>query len=194
MVAIPFLDNQPLPLVWLVLAAVPYYLLYARDLQSCGYRWTDVFRMYSFNLLLIPVSIAGMLKSLQQVVTGKPSPFIRTPKVPGRTAAPATYTLVPVFTMPWMVFVAAEGFVHSGYAFLVFGSVNVAAVIYGLTAFIRLRSGWEDVRESFRLRLSAPIPERASAGLALNTHRAAGRPGHRDFEYSEVRAQQKIAS
>src|SRR5262249_39555952 len=44
MVAIPFLDNRPLPLVWLVLAAVPYYLLYARDLKSCGYRWSDVLR------------------------------------------------------------------------------------------------------------------------------------------------------
>ena len=152
MVAIPFMDNQPLPLIWLVLAAVPYYLLYARDLESCGYRWTDVFRMYSFNLLLIPVSIAGMLKSLRQAFTGEPSPFIRTPKVPGRTAAPATYTLIPVLAMPWMVYVAIVGFMHSGYAFLVFGSVNIAALLYALAAFIRFRYGWEDVLTSFRTR------------------------------------------
>jgi hypothetical protein len=152
MVAIPFMDNQPLPLIWLVLAAVPYYLLYARDLESCRYRWTDVFRMYSFNLLLIPVSIAGMLKSLRQALTGEPSPFIRTPKVPGRTAAPATYTLIPVLAMPWMVYVAIVGFMHSGYAFLVFGSVNIAALLYALAAFIRFRYGWEDVLTSFRTR------------------------------------------
>ena len=152
MVAIPFMDSQPLPLIWLVLAAVPYYLLYARDLESCGYRWSDVLRMYSFNLLLIPVSIAGMLKSLQQAFTGEPSPFIRTPKVPGRTAAPATYTLIPVLAMPWMVYVAIVGFMHSGYAFLVFGSVNIAALLYALAAFIRFRYGWEDVVTSFSMR------------------------------------------
>jgi cellulose synthase/poly-beta-1,6-N-acetylglucosamine synthase-like glycosyltransferase len=152
MVAIPFMDNQPLPLIWLVLAAVPYYLLYARDLESCGYRWTDVLRMYSFNLLLIPVSISGMLKSLRQAFTGEPSPFIRTPKVPGRTAAPATYTLIPVVAMPWMVYVAIVGFRHSGSAFLVFGSVNVAALLYALAAFIRFRYGWEDVLSSLSMR------------------------------------------
>src|ERR1700674_2639356 len=96
MVAIPFMDNRPLPLIWLVLAAVPYYLLYARDLESCGYGWTDGRGMYSFNLLLIPVSISGMLKSLRQAFTGEPSPFFRTPKVPPPTAAPFPYTLIPL--------------------------------------------------------------------------------------------------
>ncbi|HTY56910.1 MAG TPA: glycosyltransferase family 2 protein, partial [Candidatus Binataceae bacterium] len=85
-VAIPYMDDQPLPVFWLALAAAPYYLLYARDLKACGYRRRDVGLMYSFNLLLIPVSIAGMLKSLRQAITGRPSPFVRTPKVPGRTA------------------------------------------------------------------------------------------------------------
>jgi cellulose synthase (UDP-forming) len=154
MVAIPFLDNQPLPLLWLVLAAVPYYLVYARDLQSCGYRWSDVLRMYSFNLLLIPVSIAGMLMSLRQAFTGVPSAFIRTPKVPSRTTAPAIYTLIPVFAMPWMVYVAIVGFIHSGYAFIAFGSINVAALLYALVAFINVQSGWEDVRSSFAMRLA----------------------------------------
>lgn len=198
MVAIPFLDNQPLPLVWLVLAAVPYYLLYARDLTSCGYRWSDVLRMYSFNLLLIPVSIAGMLKSLRQAFTGKASPFLRTPKVPGRTAAPAIYTLIPVLAMPWMLTVAILGFIHSGYAFLAFGSVNVAALLYALTVFIRLRCGWDDVRASLVTHFSAwkggrrALP--ASAGLSLDAHCARVRPHHRDLEYSNSRARQKIAS
>lgn len=169
MVTIPFMDNQPLPLMWLVLAAVPYYLIYARDLENCGYRWPDVFRMYSFNLLLIPVSIAGMLKSIRQAVTGQPSPFIRTPKVPGRTAAPITYTLITVLAMPWMVYVAVEGFIHSGYAFLVFGSVNIAALIYALTVFIGVRSGWEDIatvlgtRFSLRVSQNAASPEPSAA-------------------------------
>jgi cellulose synthase (UDP-forming) len=149
--------------MWLVLAAVPYYLLYARDLENCGYRWSDVFRMYSFNLLLIPVSIAGMLKSIRQAVTGQPSPFIRTPKVPGRTPAPMTYTLTTVLAMPWMVYVAVEGFIHSGYAFLAFGSVNIAALIYALTVFIGVRSGWEDVATGFGARFSSHVGQNAAS-------------------------------
>ena len=198
MVAIPFMDNQPLPLVWLVLAAVPYYLLYARDLERCGYRRIDVLRMYSFNLLLIPVSIAGMLKSLRQALTGKPSPFIRTPKVPGRTAAPAIYTLIPLLAVPWLLSVAIIGFVHSGYAFLAFGSVNVAALLYALTVFIRLRCGWDDVRASFVARFSAWKGERtawsAVGGRSLDVSRAQVSLRQRDPEFSDSRARQKIAS
>lgn len=199
MVAIPFLDNQPLPLVWLILAAVPYYLLYARDLKTCGYRRIDVLRMYSFNLLLIPVSIAGMLKSLRQALTGEPSPFIRTPKVPGRTAAPALYTLIPVVAVPWMLSVAIIGFVHGGgYAFLAFGSVNVAALLYALTAFIRLRCGWDDVRTSFVARFAPWKGQRtawsAAAGLSLDVYRARVPLRQRDLEFSDSRARPKIAS
>ena len=155
LIAIPFIDDQPLPLFWLVAAAVPYYLLYARDLESCGYRRTDVLRMYSFNLLLIPVSIAGMLKSLRQAVTGRPSPFMRTPKIASRTAAPAIYTLVLVLAIPWMICVAIAGFIHRRYLFLAFGAVNVAALLYALGAFIRIRCAWEDALASFATRFPA---------------------------------------
>ena len=111
--------------------------------------------MYAFNLLLIPVSVAGMLKSLRQAVTGVPSAFIRTPKVPSRTSAPASYTLIPVLAMPWMVCVAIVGYIHGGYAFIAFGSVNVAALVYALAAFISFRCGWEDVRSSIAVRVAA---------------------------------------
>jgi cellulose synthase (UDP-forming) len=169
MVAIPFMDNQTLPLLWLVLATIPYYVLYASDLERCGYRWFDVFRMYSFNLLLIPVSIAGMLKSLRQAVTGERSPFTRTPKVPSRTAAPAIYTLIPVFAAPWLIYVALAGFVHGSYTFLAFGSINVAAVIYALASFIRFKNGWEDVRASLSMKLDAA---RANRKLGTQTAEA----------------------
>ena len=190
MVAIPFLDNRPLPLIWLVLAAVPYYLLYARDLESCGYRRTDVLRMYSFNLLLIPVSISGMLKSLRQAFTGEPSPFIRTPKVPGRTAAPATYTLIPALAMPWMVYVAIVGFRHSGYAFLVFGSVNVAALLsirVGGLHSLPIRMGRCPVEFQYAIFLveRSASPERAVRTIARGSPRVSGarllRSGTSDF-------------
>src|SRR5205085_1470397 len=63
-----------------LLAALPYFLAMASDLRSCGYRRTDVLRIYGFNLILLPVNLAGVLKSLQQAMTGKKIPFARTPK------------------------------------------------------------------------------------------------------------------
>jgi len=155
MIAIPYLDDRRLPLTWLMVAAAPYYLLYARDLMSCGYRWSDVLRMHSLNLLLIPVSIAGMLRSLQQAITGEPSPFIRTPKVPGRTAAPAVYSLVLALAIPWIVYLAIVGLRRHDYAPLVFEFVNAAAILYALFALIRFPSAWEDVSSSIALRFSS---------------------------------------
>jgi len=97
-----------------------------------------------------------------------------------------------------MLSVAIFGFVHSGYAFLAFGSVNVAALLYALTAFIRLRCGWDDVRASFVARFSAWKGERtawsAAAGLSLDVYRAQVPLRQRDLEFSDSRAPQKIAS
>src|SRR5262249_38902510 len=79
--------------VWLPLTAAPYYILSAVDLRRIGYRRRDVLRVYALNLLLIPVSLGGVLRSVQQACTGRRSSFGRTPKVVGRTAAPAGYVL-----------------------------------------------------------------------------------------------------
>ena len=79
--------------VWIPLAATPYFLLYGRDLMQAGYRWTDLFRVYALNLLLIPVNLGGVFRSLQQALTGRKVPFVRTPKVVSRTPAPALYVV-----------------------------------------------------------------------------------------------------
>ena len=42
-------------------AALPYFLAMASDLQYCGYKRTDVLRIYGFNLILLPVNLAGVL-------------------------------------------------------------------------------------------------------------------------------------
>ncbi|WP_150306596.1 glycosyltransferase family 2 protein [Planctomonas psychrotolerans] len=78
-----------------VLAALPYFLAMASDLRYCGYRSSDVFRIYGFNLVLLPVNLAGVLKSLEQALTSKKIPFVRTPKVRDRTAAPLLYVVAP---------------------------------------------------------------------------------------------------
>ena len=82
LLAYPFESKLLSPLI--LLAALPYFAAMARDLKRCGYKRTDILRIYGFNLILLPVNLAGVLKSLQQAVTGKKIPFARTPKVSNR--------------------------------------------------------------------------------------------------------------
>src|SRR5262249_36101637 len=73
---------------WLWVMAAPYYYLYGRELRFSGYRWSDLLRVYAVNLLLLPVNLAGVLRSLQQGLTGRKAPFGRTPKIEQRTRTP----------------------------------------------------------------------------------------------------------
>ena len=45
----------------LPLTAIPYFLLYGRDLVRLGYSWADLPRVYALNLLLLPVILAGVV-------------------------------------------------------------------------------------------------------------------------------------
>jgi cellulose synthase (UDP-forming) len=78
-----------------VLAALPYFLAMGSDLRYCGYRYSDILRIYGFNLVLLPVNLAGVLKSIEQSITSKKIPFARTPKIKNRTASPVLYVLTP---------------------------------------------------------------------------------------------------
>jgi hypothetical protein len=88
--------------LWLP-TAVPYFLLYARDLRYSGYGIRDLARVYALNLLLIPANLGGVFKSLQQAITGRRIPFGRTPKVSGRTSAPARYVLAEYALLALMI-------------------------------------------------------------------------------------------
>ena len=87
----------------LPLTAVPYFFLYGRDLRRLGYDWADLPRVYALNLLLLPVILAGVAKSVQQIVFGTKTPFARTPKIEGRTAAPAFYLGIELLLFGWML-------------------------------------------------------------------------------------------
>ena len=67
------------------LTALPYFVAMATDLQRCGYKRTDVLRIYGFNLILLPVNRSGVVKSLGQAIGGQKIAFKRTPKVKSRT-------------------------------------------------------------------------------------------------------------
>lgn len=82
---------------WLLLSIFSSLLVYAKDLKLAGYKYTDLLRIIALNLLLIPVNTAGVLKSLQQALTGKHFPFCRTPKIQGRTTVPSLYVVLEYF-------------------------------------------------------------------------------------------------
>src|SRR5262249_56456215 len=90
--------------VWVPVTAVPYYALYRRDLLRSGYRRGDILRIYALNLLLIPISLFGVFKSLRQAVTGQKTPFGRTPKTSDPTRVPRGYVVAEyVLLAQWLL-------------------------------------------------------------------------------------------
>ncbi|MCB1114702.1 MAG: glycosyltransferase [Chlamydiia bacterium] len=86
-----------------IVSPLPYLAIYGRDLMLLGYRFTDLFRVLALNVLLIPVNAAGVLKSLEQAVTGQQIPFFRTPKVKGKTLVPRFYRWLNYSLAGWMM-------------------------------------------------------------------------------------------
>jgi cellulose synthase/poly-beta-1,6-N-acetylglucosamine synthase-like glycosyltransferase len=143
---------------WLPLTSLTYYILYARDLNQNGYRISDVFRVYALNLLLIPVNLGGVFKSIEQALTGKHIPFGRTPKIQGRTAASPLYIfasyLLFIQFFAGGLYSIYKGFVYPGG----FSLLNAAFLLYAIVRFIGLKESMEDIRHilpekmpSFRL-------------------------------------------
>src|SRR6266566_2587615 len=153
----PFKDS--LATIWVPLSALPYFILYARDLKIAGYRCSDVFRVYALNLILIPVVLGGVLKSLHQGVTDKKIPFGRTPKISGKTAAPALYCFLEL-VLP-MIFLAAFGWDMSAHRWshALFSLFNGAFFAYALVRMVDMRdmaSGLVRPREVMEAWLRGP--------------------------------------
>jgi cellulose synthase/poly-beta-1,6-N-acetylglucosamine synthase-like glycosyltransferase len=136
---------------WLPLTAVPYFMLYARDLRLVGYRRRDLLAVYALNLLLIPVNLGGVLSSLRQAVGGKGTAFKRTPKVSDRTSSPPVYILVPLLLIACLVSGAVVSFVRGVPIQGATSTINALLLLYAVTRFIGWRFGWEDVRAQVRL-------------------------------------------
>ena len=122
--------------VWIPLAATPYFLLYGRDLMQAGYRWTDLFRVYALNLLLIPVNLGGVFRSLQQALTGRKVPFVRTPKVVSRTPAPALYVAAAYILLGQWLLGAGNDVWHERWLLAAFSLINAAFLAYAIRTFI----------------------------------------------------------
>ncbi|MEW5756214.1 MAG: glycosyltransferase family 2 protein [Pseudomonadota bacterium] len=143
LLSLPF--GEQISSIWLPLTALPYFVAYARDLRLCGYRLSDLFRVYALNLLLVPVNLGGVFKSLEQAITGKQIPFGRTPKIKGRTAAGALYILAAYALCLQWVFGAIITYTK-GYGFLAaFALMNALFMAYAIKTFVGVGESREDL-------------------------------------------------
>jgi cellulose synthase (UDP-forming) len=139
----PFDSKLLSPLI--LLAALPYFLAMSSDLKRCGYKRTDIFRIYGFNLILLPVNLSGVFKSIQQAITGKKIPFARTPKVSNRTATPLLFTVAPLLIIAYSVWTVWRDVHVHNWGNAIFAGFNAIAATYALVAFMGLRNALVDM-------------------------------------------------
>ena len=134
LLAFPYDSRLLSPFV--VLAALPYFFAMASDLKYCGYKRTDIFRIYGFNLILLPVNLAGVLKSIQQALSGKKIPFARTPKVKNRTASPMLYVIAPLLIVGFSVFTLWRDVEAQNWGNAAFAGFNAFVAAWAAMAYI----------------------------------------------------------
>lgn len=163
----PFSDRLMTPA--LVYSCIPILLLYARDLKLTGYRYSDVWRVAALNLMLFPVVAGGVMKQFQQILTRKKIPFGRTPKVTGRTAAPAFYCLLELGLAANFLVMALHYAMTNRIPQLAFALINAAMFLYALVYFIGPRAVVEDiaagVKEVLRFKRAPGVVITAPEGL-----------------------------
>ncbi|MDV6234914.1 glycosyltransferase family 2 protein [Leptospira ellisii] len=130
---------------WIALSSIPYFILYGTDLARLGYRWIDVVQVYSLNLLLIPVNLAGVFMSVNQAITGKQIPFSRTPKVIGRTALPGLYVISEFALFAQLLFGFITNYLHRNWIYSFYNLANALLLGYAIVKFIGIKSCWDDL-------------------------------------------------
>jgi cellulose synthase/poly-beta-1,6-N-acetylglucosamine synthase-like glycosyltransferase len=157
LLAYPFNGALLSPIV--LATALPYFAAMTGDLKRCGYKRTDVFRIYGFNLILLAVNLSGVVKSLGQAIGGQKIAFARTPKVRNRTTAAISFVLVPYAIVAFALFtiwrdVHQEAYVHAAYA-----AVNAVLCAYAVVAFIGIRHSLVDVWSNVLQRVWRPVEQ-----------------------------------
>lgn len=138
LLAYPYDGRLLSPLV--LLAAMPYFLTMASDLKYCGYKYSDVFRIYGFNLIILPVNLAGVLKSIEQSITNKKIPFARTPKIKDRTRAGVQYVVIPVFIVAFSLFTVWRNMLVESWTNAAFAGFNAFAATYAIVVYIGIKN------------------------------------------------------
>lgn len=134
----PFDQRMLSPFV--VATALPYFVAMTSDLRRCGYFWRDIVLVYGFNLLLLPVNLAGSMSSVAQAIGGQKVDFARTPKIKGRTAAPLLFVVTPIVLLLWSAFSFARDVHHDDTVRAAFAVVNATTLLIAIVGFVGLRA------------------------------------------------------
>ena len=123
-----------------------------------------MFRIYGFNLILLPVNVSGVVKSIGQAIGGQKIAFARTPKVRNRTTAAISFVLVPyVIIAVLALHDLARRPRGSGTRTPAYAAVNAVLCLYAVVAFIGIRHSLVDVWSNVVQRVWRPVePAKAS--------------------------------
>jgi len=160
LLAFPYDGRLLSPIV--LLAAIPYFIAMASDLKYCGYKYSDVFKIYGFNLILLPINLAGVLKSMQQALTGKKIPFARTPKVKDRTATEVPYLLAPLFIIGFSLFTLWRNIEGENWGNAAFAGFNAFTATWAVVAYIGIGNLFVDLWYAFINWLYIEVPVKAN--------------------------------
>jgi cellulose synthase/poly-beta-1,6-N-acetylglucosamine synthase-like glycosyltransferase len=154
------------PLTYVV--AVPYFLAMALDLRYCGYKASDALRIYGFNLLLLPVNLAGSLSSVVQAITSSKGRFLRTPKVRNRTVPGLIYVVLPYVLVGVSLWTLRGAYRSGEWADSVFAAANAVLASYAIVAFVGVRTSLVDIWTNivswlYRPEKYRPAPSRRAA-------------------------------
>lgn len=137
--------GDDLATMWIMLSAIPASILYLRTLMVSGCSAFDIFRVFSLNMMLMPVIFGGVIKQFEQMITGKKIPFGRTPKVVGRTAAPAVYYMVEFLMAGGFLYVCSHDIAAHHWFHALFTAMNSAFMLYAVTFFVGVNAAFEDI-------------------------------------------------
>lgn len=161
LLAYPYDGRLLSPLV--LLAAMPYFVAMAIDLKYCRYNYSDIIRIYGFNLILLPVNIAGTLKSLEQALTTKKTPFARTPKVKDRTSVALPYVLSPVLIVGFSLFTLWRNIQGENWGNAAAAGFNAFAATWAIFSYIGLKNMFVDIWLGLTDMLYVDVPAQKSS-------------------------------
>jgi hypothetical protein len=172
LMVIPFNGHLISPLTYGV--AAPYFLAMAVDLRYCGYKRLDAARIYGFNLLLLPVNLAGSLSSIVQALTGAKGKFMRTPKVRNRTTPAFIYVVLPYILVGYSAYTFKVAWEHDLWSNAIFAALNGVLGAYAIVAFVGVRDSLVDIWANvvswlYKPQSFKPVPARSAPKAAAGS-------------------------
>jgi hypothetical protein len=157
MLVLPEAGRLMSPLLFLI--ALPYFAVMALDLRAGGHRAIDVLWVFALNLVLIPVNLAGVIKSVEQAMTRRKIPFARTPKIVDRVAAPAQFVVLPYAVVVALGLLAWRAAAEGQWTGFVFACFTGVAALVGAIVFVGTRTAIADIAAGWSVKRRARGPQ-----------------------------------